>query len=95
MARRTIARPPMPEFHAAAAAATAVAIDTRPSASDLLENKLEQLKSLLWCCHGDGNRWFEDAGPKHLDNVLWIAAELASEAAELFQRCEGGWSTQT
>lgn len=85
----------MPEFHAAAAAAaTAVAIDTGPSASDLLENKLEQLKSLLWCCHGDGNRWFEDAGPKHLDNVLWIAAELASEAAELFQRCEGEWNMQ-
>lgn len=59
-----------------------------PSVADLLENKLEQLQSLLWCCYGDGNRWFEDAGPKHLDNVLWIAADLASEAAELFQQCE-------
>jgi hypothetical protein len=91
MARRTIARPPTPVLPSAAGAtatAPAVAIDTGPSASDLLENKLEQLKSLLWCCHGDGNRWFEDAGPKHLDNVLWIATELANEAAELFQQCE-------
>ena len=66
-----------------------------PSASDLLENKLEQLKSLLWCCYGDGIDWFDGAGPQHLDNVLWIAADLAGEAGELFQQCEGEWAAGT
>ncbi|WP_256219980.1 MULTISPECIES: hypothetical protein [unclassified Variovorax] len=54
---------------------------------DLLESNLEQLRSLLWCCYGEGIEWTTGDGPKHLENVLWIAAELAREAAELFQEC--------
>jgi hypothetical protein len=46
-----------------------------PSAADLLENRLTQLKSLLWCCYGDGIDWFDGAGPKHLDNVIWLVAD--------------------
>lgn len=85
MATSTIARPRTP-----------ASPDTTcgPTPSDLLENKLAQLNSLLWCCHGDGNRWFEDAGPEHLDNVLWIAAELARDAMGLFQACEVGRAAQ-
>jgi hypothetical protein len=59
-----------------------------PSAADLLENRLTQLKSLLWCCYGDGIDWFGDVGPKHLDNVIWLIADLVDEAGELHQRCE-------
>jgi hypothetical protein len=91
MARRTIARHPTPVSPAAAIAAGT----NGPSAADLLENKLEQLKSLLWCCYGDGIDWFDGAGPKHLDNVIWIAADLVSDAAALFQQCESEWSGRT
>jgi hypothetical protein len=59
------------------------AIPTGDDAWDLLENKLAQLNSLLWCCHGDGNGWFEEAGEKHRDHMLWIAADLAREAERL------------
>jgi hypothetical protein len=59
-----------------------------PSAADLLENRLTQLKSLLACCYGDSIDWFGDVGPKHLDNVIWLIADLVDEAGELHQRCE-------
>ncbi len=57
------------------------------SAQDVLENRLSQLESLLWCCHAAGNQWDEDAEQVHLSNVLWLAAELASEAVALHQEC--------
>lgn len=56
---------------------------TGEDARDLLEIKLAQLNSLLWCCYGDGNGWFEEAGEKHRDHMLWIAADLAREAERL------------
>ncbi|MBJ2156660.1 hypothetical protein JC881_12835 [Variovorax sp. IB41] len=59
-----------------------------PSAADLLENRLTQLKSLLACCYGDSIDWFGDVGPKHLDNVIWLIADLVDEAGELHQRAE-------
>jgi len=59
-----------------------------PSAADLLENKLEQLKSLVWCCYGGGIDWHHGAGPTHLDNVVWLVADLVHEAGELHQQCE-------
>ncbi|QSI31788.1 hypothetical protein GNX71_20270 [Variovorax sp. RKNM96] len=58
-----------------------------PSAADLLENRLAQLKSLLWCCYGDGIDWFNGAGPTHLGNVIWLAADMVDQAVELHQRC--------
>lgn len=58
---------------------------TTPGPSDLLENKLEQLNSLLWCFYGAGDGWFQDAGEAHRENLLWIASDLAREAVELFQ----------
>jgi len=58
---------------------------TTPDASDLLENKLEQLNSLLWCFYGAGDGWFQDAGEAHRENLLWIASDLAREAVELYQ----------
>jgi hypothetical protein len=66
-----------------------------PSAADLLENKLAQLKSLLWCCYGDGIDWFDGAGPKHLDNVIWLIADLVDEAGELHQRAESERAART
>lgn len=63
---------------------------TGPGPEDLLENKLEQLNSLLWLCHGGGDRWRDDAGGTHLDNVMWLAHELAREARDLFQRSAAG-----
>lgn len=58
-------------------------------ASDILENKLTQLRSLLSCCYGDGGEWFEAIGAKHRDNVVWIASDLATDAAKLFQKASG------
>jgi len=63
---------------------------TTPNAADLLECKLEQLNSLLWCCHGAGDGWFEEAGAGHRDNLLWIASDLARDAAALFQESGRG-----
>lgn len=54
-------------------------------ASGILENKLTQLQSLLSCCYGDCSEWFDAIGAKHRDNIMWIAADLASSAARLFE----------
>lgn len=62
---------------------------TPDEARELLEIKLAQLNSLLWCCYGDGNGWFEEAGEKHRDNMLWIAADLAREAEMLLEASSG------
>lgn len=67
--RLTPASPASPAF-TTSTASTIAAGTAGPSAADLLENKLEQLKSLLWCCYGDGVDWFQGEGPQHLDNVL-------------------------
>jgi hypothetical protein len=83
MARRIMARRRTPVSRNAAASTY-----TGPGPEDLLENKLEQLNSLLWLCHGGGDRWREDAGGAHLDNVIWLAYELTREARELLQRSE-------
>jgi hypothetical protein len=55
-----------------------------PSAKDLLENKLEQLRTFLWCLYGNDG-WFEEVGEKHRDNLLWLASDLVEEVATLFQ----------
>jgi hypothetical protein len=54
-------------------------------AVDVLENKLSQLQSLLSCCYGDGSDWFDAIGMRHRDNIMWIAADLASDAMRLLQ----------
>ena len=54
-------------------------------AADVLENKLSQLQSLLSCCYGDGGEWFEVIGARHRDNIMWIAADLATEVGRLSQ----------
>jgi hypothetical protein len=54
-------------------------------AIDILENKLTQLRSLLSCCYGGEGEWFEAIGVKHRGNVMWIAADLATDAARLFE----------
>ena len=87
MAKRTIARRPTPVSPAAAAAIAAA--NNGPSASDRLENKLAQLKSLLWCCYGEGIDWSGGPAPAHLANVIWIAAEMVDDAAALHQQCQG------
>jgi hypothetical protein len=81
MADRTIAPPYGPESPSAAAA------QDGPDAFDLLENTLAQLTSFLWSCHGDGTRWRERESKEHLDNVLWLAWELAQKAETLLQQC--------
>lgn len=81
MAERTIAPPYGP------APSNAPAMPDGPGASDLLENTLAQLTSFLWACHGDGTRWREHESKEHLDNVLWLAWELAQKAQTLFQQC--------
>jgi hypothetical protein len=70
--------------------ASADATTTTRDPSDLLENKLEQLNSLLWCFYGAGDGWFQEAGEAHRENLLWIASDLAREAVELFQESGGG-----
>jgi hypothetical protein len=66
------------------ASADATTTTTRDAAG-LLENKLEQLNSLLWCFYGAGDGWFQDAGEAHRENLLWIASDLAREAVALYQ----------
>ena len=83
MARRIMARRRTPVSRDAAAPTY-----TGPGPEDLLENKREQLTSLLWCSHGGQDRWYEDAGGLHLNNVIWLAYELAREARELFQHAQ-------
>jgi hypothetical protein len=79
MARPTIARPLTP----------APSPDRAPQdPTDLLENKLTQLKSLTWACYGGGIDWFNGVGPQHLDNVLWAVADMVGEAEALFQESE-------
>lgn len=51
----------------------------------LFKIKLAQSNSLLWRCYGDGNGWFEEAGEKHRDHMLWIASDLAREAERLLE----------
>jgi len=55
-------------------------------ASDILENKLTQLQSLLSCCYGDGCEWFDAIGAGHRDNIMWVATDLATDAARLLQQ---------
>ena len=53
--------------------------------SDILENKVSQLQSLLSCCYGDCSEWFEGIGEQHRDKIMWIAADLATEVTRLSQ----------
>ncbi|MDQ0037878.1 hypothetical protein J2W30_005657 [Variovorax boronicumulans] len=55
-------------------------------ARDILENKLTQLRSILHCCYGAEQELFEAIGAEHRGNIMWIAADLAGDAAIQFQR---------
>jgi len=76
MATKTIARPTTP----VASEETA-----QQDPADLLENTLTQLEALLWVCHGEEIDWCSGDGPRQLNNLLWLAAEMARKAGELFQ----------
>jgi hypothetical protein len=78
MATKTIARPRTP----------VASEDNAQDPADLLENTLSQLEALLWVCHGEEIDWCSGDGPRRLDNLLWLAAELARKAGELFQMSE-------
>ena len=78
MATKTIARYPTPVAFE----------DNAQDQADLLENTLSQLEALLWVCHGENIDWCSGDGPRQLDNLLWLAAELAREAGRLFQLSE-------
>jgi hypothetical protein len=78
MATKTIARPRPP----------GASEDNAQDPADLLENTLSQLEALLWACHGEDIDWCSGDGPRHLDNLLWLAADLARKAGELFQLSE-------
>lgn len=39
-------------------------------ASDILENKLTQLQSLLSCCYGDGGEWFDAIAAQEISFAL-------------------------
>jgi hypothetical protein len=57
-----------------------------PDASDILENKLTQLQSLLHCCYGDEQELFEAIGARHRGNHMWIGADLTEDIARLTQQ---------
>jgi hypothetical protein len=82
MATKTIARPTTP------VASEDNAQDNARHPADLLENTLSQLEALLWVCHGEDIDWCSGDGPRQLDNLLWLAAELARKAGALFQMSE-------
>jgi len=86
MATKTIARPRTP----------VASEDNAQDPADLLETTLSQLEALLWVCHGEGIDWCSGDGPRQLDNLLWLAADLSRKAGRLFQlnaeaapRCAG------
>jgi hypothetical protein len=56
-----------------------------PDASDILENKLTQMQSLLSCCYGDWSEWFEGIGERHRDHIMWLAADLTGDISRLVQ----------
>jgi hypothetical protein len=58
-------------------------------ARDILENKLTQLRSLLHCCYGDEQELFEAIGATHRGNIMWIAADLATDVESLLQLASG------
>ena len=58
--------------------------DNAQDPADLLENTLSQLEALLWVCHGEDIDWCSGDGPRQLDNLLWLAAELARMGVEVF-----------
>jgi hypothetical protein len=60
--------------------------DPEISTSDLIENNLEQLHSLLCCCHEDDGLVLQGASPEHLDNLLWLAASVVRQTQALFQK---------
>ncbi|MBJ2156862.1 hypothetical protein [Variovorax sp. IB41] len=62
--------------------------DNAQDPADRLENTLSQLEALLWICHGEEINWCSGDGPRQLDNLLWLAADLARKAGELFQLSE-------
>ena len=78
MATKTIARPTTPVAFE----------DNAQDAADLLENTLSQLEALLWVCHGEDIDWCSGDGPRQLENMLWLAADLARKSGELFQMSE-------
>ena len=78
MATKTIARPRTP----------VASEDTAQHPADLLENTLSQLEALLWVCHGEEIDWCTGDGPRQLDNLLWLAADLSRKAGQLFQLTE-------
>ena len=79
MATKTIARPRTPVSPAG---------NAHEDPANLLENTLAQLEALLWVCHGEDIDWCSGDGPRQLDNLLWLAAELARKAGALFQLSE-------
>jgi len=90
MAKRIMAGRSTPKSSRRTRGSPKPAARTSDEARELLEIKLAQLNSLLWCCYGDGNGWFEEAGEKHRDHMIWIAADLAREAEMLFQESGRG-----
>jgi hypothetical protein len=56
-----------------------------PDASDILENKLTQMQSLLSCCYGDWSQWFDGIGERHRDHIMWLAADLTDDIIRLTQ----------
>ncbi|KPU91194.1 hypothetical protein APR50_41015 [Variovorax paradoxus] len=62
--------------------------ETAQGPADLLENTLSQLEALLWASHGRDIDWCSGDGPRQLDNLLWLASDLARKAGELFQLSE-------
>jgi len=64
---------------------TSVDATSAQDAKDILENKLTQLQSLLSCCYGECSDWFDAIGVVHRDNIMWIAADLAGSAIQLFE----------
>ncbi|BEP43330.1 hypothetical protein [Variovorax sp. V15] len=78
MATKTIARPRTP----------VASEENAQDPVDLLENTLTQLEALLWVCHGEDIDWCSGDGPRQLNNLLWLAADLARKAGELLQESE-------
>jgi hypothetical protein len=62
----------------------AVVVERHADASLLrADEKLIQLRTLLWCSYGVGVDWFEEIGQDNRDTLLWLCSDLAEEINDL------------
>jgi hypothetical protein len=63
-------------------------------AQDQLSAKSAQLAALLCSIHGEGFEAFNALAPRHKENLLWLAADLACEVQSLVSMVDRNMSRE-